>query len=260
MYAMLASHYKGQLPDHYFIEPKIDGVRVHIFANAKKGEVEFLSRNMNEFKSLNYLKPAVLSLIANTIGDIILDGEVVAGTVQQTIASVFSENRGLVAKIYLFDVIKPDITLLERRMWMQNHLLFNNDIQLIPVFNKNGNVDETYKEARSLGYEGIVIKDTLSEYECGERSDAWQKLKPSKDVDLMVVGWKEGKVAETIGALQVVFNGKRCWVGSGFTEPQRRSLWEIRDELIGWIVEVQYQEITKAGAMRHPTFVRIRLD
>jgi DNA ligase-1 len=41
------------------------------------------------------------------------------------------------------------------------------------------------------GYEGIMIKDPDSKYEC-KRSTAWLKQKPFIEVSLAVTGYEEG--------------------------------------------------------------------
>ncbi len=49
-------------------------------------------------------------------------------------------------------------------------------------------------------------------------------------------------------------------VGSGFTEHDRKALWEIRETLIGQHVTVKYQDMTPKGVPRFPTYLRIRGD
>ena len=258
--AMLCSAYAGTPPDHYIVEPKIDGVRVIIRANSKTKQVAFFSRNGLKFTSLNWLKPAVLNLISKTRGDLILDGEVVSGTCQQTIADLFRKNhKAKAASIYLFDVIKDEVWKT-RRQWMVENLQFNDDIKLVLQSELNADIPSTYKKFRALGFEGAVIKDVESEYFGGEVSEAWQKMKEKDTYDLKIVGFREGKVLETLGSLEVSFKGKIYPVGAGFTASERAHLWATRDSLISKTVEVACQELTKSGAIRHPTFVRIRQD
>ena len=257
---VLCSTYEGQPPEHYVIEPKIDGVRICIEANYKMKEVAFYSRGGQEITSLNWLKESVLDLIKGTSGEIYLDGEAVSGTCQQTIASLFQERfEARAATIYLFDVIQDEQWHV-RRDWMRKNLRFNDDIKLVQESARNVDIKETYKEYRRLGFEGAVIKDVFSLYDGGERSPDWQKMKEKETFDLQIVGIKEGKVFETLGAFEVEFQKKIYPVGAGITAEQRRRFWKIRERLVGKTIEVACQELTASGAMRHPTFVRIRAD
>jgi DNA ligase-1 len=58
--------------------------------------------------------------------------------------------------------------------------------------------------------------------------------------------------------------GNLVKVGSGFSDNQREEYWNERNELIGNIVEIQYQEVTKnkngTKSLRFPVFVRFRDD
>jgi ATP-dependent DNA ligase len=56
----------------------------------------------------------------------------------------------------------------------------------------------------------------------------------------------------------IVENGiKLVRVGGGFTDAQRKEIWEARDTVIGSYLEVSFQHMTPAGSFRHP---RIRGD
>ena len=79
---------------------------------------------------------------------------------------------------------------------------------------------------------------------------------------LEVTGYYEGKDKFTgmLGGIIVDFNGVEVRVGGGYTEQQRKDLWEIRDQLLGRIAEVKYMELTNSNppSLRHPIFLRFR--
>jgi DNA ligase-1 len=126
---------------------------------------------------------------------------------------------------------------------------------------------EINAQAVAGGYEGIMIKDPEAPYEC-KRSAAWIKLKPFIEVSLEVVDVEEG-TGRNIGRLgaivcQGVDDGKtiRVNVGSGFSDSDRDVYWDSRDSLLGQIVEVRADAITRnqdgTYSLRFPRFLRFR--
>jgi DNA ligase-1 len=125
------------------------------------------------------------------------------------------------------------------------------------------------QEAVDGGYEGIMIKDLEAVYEC-KRSVAWLKLKPFIEVSLTVVAVEEGtgRNVGKLGALicEGVDDGKliKVNVGSGFTDSDRDSYWQGRENIIGHTVEVRADAATKSQdsedtwSLRFPRFLRFR--
>lgn len=134
-----------------------------------------------------------------------------------------------------------------------------------------------YYTARAAGQEGLIIKLADGKWTTKRTSD-WQKIKACETTDLPIVGAFEGTGDKTgtLGGLIVDRDGVQVRVGSGFTDALSDVLWEmfLRDlsrsqsgitdveefELIGSLVELQYQEVTPDGSLRHPVFVRLRKD
>jgi len=111
------------------------------------------------------------------------------------------------------------------------------------------------------GYEGVMIKDLDAPYKFG-RGPEVMKLKAFHDVDLAVVGFKEGtgRHEEKLGSVLVNYNNVEVNVGSGFSDEMRDEVWENKDKYLGLIAEVRYQEVTPDGSLRFPTFVCWRFD
>ena len=119
------------------------------------------------------------------------------------------------------------------------------------------------------GFEGIMIKDRNASYEC-KRSHFMLKAKPFIEVSLEVVDTEEGtgRNEGKLGAL--ICEGKddgkfiKVNVGSGLTDDNRDEFWVNKDKLIGQIVEVRADAITKnqdtenEWSLRFPRFLRFR--
>lgn len=105
------------------------------------------------------------------------------------------------------------------------------------------------------GGEGLMLHRQNSFYH-GGRSDDLLKVKPFEDAEAIVIGYKPGKGKNTglMGAIKVrMDNGKEFYIGSGFTQQQRKN-----PPLIGSLVTYRYQGFTQAGIPRFAVFVRQR--
>ena len=131
------------------------------------------------------------------------------------------------------------------------------------------------------GYEGAMLRDPNSFYKQGRhtlKSQALMKLKKFFDDEAIIIGFEEkmhngnekttdergyskrshkqeGMIsANTLGALVVKWRDVEFKVGSGYTDKQRKELWENRESLLGKLVTFKYQELSKYGVPRFPIF------
>jgi bifunctional non-homologous end joining protein LigD len=145
--------------------------------------------------------------------------------------------------------------------------------------------------SRERGLEGIVAKRLDSAYLPGLRSKAWLKVKNVRAQEIVIGGWIPGKGRreDMIGALLAGYqehrDGERALryagrVGTGFTEADLRRLAELLEPLRvdespfagrqppreaefvepRLVAEVEFNEWTAAGTMRHPSFKGLRDD
>jgi len=138
---------------------------------------------------------------------------------------------------------------------------------------KNDFVDNIMREEK----EGVVFKDLSSGYEFGGRSGSWVKYKKHDDDTFVVYGLERGsgKNSDKMGSLLIgeykdgmfIERGK---VGTGFTDEERRRIWEKYGSQAGdkiilpegkrFGIDVRFMETDSRGGLRHPRAEKIRED
>ena len=129
--------------------------------------------------------------------------------------------------------------------------------------NDHSNIWTCLDKAEGNDWEGIMVNlDTP--YEC-KRSKNLIKVKKFYTYDLEVVDVEEGdgRNKGTLGALVVKYKNNTVNVGSGFTDGERKTLWENREDIIGRVIEVKFKEITKdkktgLESLQFPVFCGLR--
>ena len=255
--AMLARPYKGIVPESYAVEPKIDGVRVIVEVCRESLAVAMKTRNGNPLNSLAHLGDW-FAHIASKHGVYTFDCEAVTSAdFYNSVGAIRSEDPASDARLWLLDLPDDVGTYSERRALMAR-FEYTNVIELVPSFFGVSPTD-AFRRFVSQGFEGAMIKDTASPYSQGKRSNAWLKVKAVDSEDCPIVSVHEGKgrLAGTMGHVVVEHGTRLVRVGGGFTDEQRRQIWENRDTVIGSWLEVSFQNMTPEGSFRHP---RIRGD
>lgn len=282
-----SANHESKVCGEKMVEVKLDGVRV-ITIVYPNGQVDQFSRNGKELVNFPHIKEQLAAVAGTFDVPTVLDGEVMSSSFQDLMKQVHrkSDVQSTDAVLNLFDIITlsdfqkgvhrvpqllrsttlkewyeplaeqlPSITVLEH--------------ELVNISTEEGN--KRFKEINQLaidgGYEGIMIKEINAPYEC-KRTVNWLKLKPFIEVSLEVRDVEEG-TGRNIGRLgavvchgvddsrEIVVN-----VGSGFTDSDRDLYWNSRDELLGQIVEVRADAVTRnqdgTYSLRFPRFLRFR--
>lgn len=256
--AMLAKPYKGILPESFACEPKIDGVRVIVEVCRETHAVAFKTRNGNPLPAIQHLGPW-FSDLACQHGVYTFDCEAVSGTdFFDGVGNLRSQERDDSASLWLLDLPDDVGTYAARRELMAKFVLPVGTITLVPSF-FNLSPNDAFRRFVSQGFEGAMVKDVTAPYSQGKRSNAWLKVKAVDSEDCAIVSVHEGKgrLAGTMGHVVVEHGNRLVRVGGGFTDEQRRQIWENRDTVIGSWLEVSFQNMTPEGSFRHP---RVRGD
>ena len=263
------------------VEYKYDGVRV--IAIVKNGKATLYSRNGKIFNNFPHIES---SLSKKQFNNLVFDGEVMSDDFQALMKQVYRKSGAETddAFLALFDMLplkefnagKSKLNSLDRRNELNNLSKdFDNVIKLVNFAVINFDNDEGQnqfavmnKEALEKGFEGLMIKPCDNFYEC-KRSHAWLKIKPFIEVTLKIINIQEGtgKHEGKLGAFQVEGedDGKffSLSVGSGLTDDDREKFWSLKDKLIGRLIEIRADAITKSiegefYSLRFPRFKNFR--
>ena len=271
------------------IEIKLDGVRV--LTVIKDGKVEMFSRNGKQFHNFGHIIAEIEAVLKDKPApyDLVLDGEVMSANFQDLMKQVHRKSGGVAkdAVLHLFDMIpldkflegKYEVEQSKRSQYVWHWVDANKDAlehvqaldwEDVDLSSPEGQdrFVELNKAAVDGGYEGVMIKDQKAVYEC-KRSHAWLKAKPFIEVTLKVVAVEEGTGRNEGRLGAIIVEGEddgytyhlNC--GSGFTDDQRDQFWTNRDNVVGSLVEIRADAITKSQdsdtySLRFPRFKTFR--
>ncbi|HMW16323.1 MAG TPA: DNA ligase [Accumulibacter sp.] len=114
-------------------------------------------------------------------------------------------------------------------------------------------LDDKLRQIVREGGEGLMLHRADAPYTTG-RSDALLKLKPWRDGEATVLGYRpgRGKFSGLVGALHVrTSDGADLFLGSGLSDADRR-----RPPPIGSTVSYRYRELTARGRPRFASYHR----
>lgn len=274
---MLASKFDFEKPPtgNMFITEKLDGMRIWAMID-DIGNIELYTRQGKLVEGCIQVENAISELGLNNV---ILDGELLAtncsyeNVYKETIKRARNKNEvktGLA--FHVFDIItmeeyqnKMGTRRYSERRKIVDTLQENEFVKIVPMLYQGNDIDEVLKlldKYRAAGAEGLMCNiDKVYEF---KRSKGCLKLKVMQTMDLKIIDYIEGtgKYVNMLGALVVDFKGNSVGIGTGFSDEDRKYIWDNRDKLLGRVVELRYFEITKdkngIESLRFPSFVCIR--
>jgi len=284
-----SANHESKVTGKKLVEVKLDGVRVITVVHTD-GRVDQFSRNGKELVNFEHIKEQISAVVKKNPPpfDLILDGEVMSSSFQDLMKQVHrkSDVKANDADLYLFDFcpladfelgVSSYPQVVRSKMvstWVDDNQAMLPNVKY--VSNEEVDLDteegqvrfkEINQKAVAGGYEGIMIKEPHSPYEC-KRTVNWLKLKPFIEVSLTVVATEEGtgRNVGKLGALvcEGVDDGKsiKVNVGSGFSDSDRDNYWAGRDSVVGTVVEVRADAITQnqdgTYSLRFPRFLKFR--
>ena len=266
---------RKRMSDWVYIEPKLDGIRC--LAIVEKGEAKLFTRAGKLITNFDDTVGRELLLA----GDGCYDGEIMSKDFTELMRQVYRKEDKDVSDVYfaIFDYLtleewkekKGKYTLKDRKKYLQRQfgtvyakekLKYLKLVRFEPELQPSDKVlKESHDRWVAQGYEGIMVKDTDSFYSFG-RDWSVMKYKAFFDADVPIIGLKEGtgKHQGKLGSFLVDYKGVEVNVGSGLNDELREQIWKDKNNHIGRIIEVRYQEETPDGSLRFPTFVCFRND
>jgi DNA ligase-1 len=287
---MLAKNYEASRVESWketYVEPKLDGVRVIVTVKPKEAP-RYFTRNGRELGMFTHLDPSVLKLCARlkknaalTYGKgICLDTEAVGVTFGDVSGAIHTKGTvALTCRLHIFHVMPLEFF---KRGYDANTQLVRHQ-QLADAMEKSvikglsmskpmrvldhAQVMKAHREFRRIDpdtgkpkYEGSMVKNLHVAW-VAKRSWAWMKVKEEITADVLVTGIKEGtgKYVGMVGSLLCDYKGRKIRA-SGMNDELREAWFKKPKSIVGKMIEVEAQEETDAGSLRHPRFIRIRDD
>lgn len=280
--------------DGWLHELKLDGYRILTVADGER--TTLFSRNKKRWTE----KLPSLARDAEALGRrLVLDGEAVIlddRGLPSFEALVEGIHHGRESEVVLlaFDLLWLDgwdlkeVPLEERKRVLRQTVAEASTPRLRYLDHVVGQGAQVFQAACESGAEGIVSK-RRDAHHSARRGASWRKLKCTARQELLVVGWTSpSNPKDHFGSLvlAVYDEGKLRYagrVGTGFSREERRSLYEQLearqrstpplDEVPkepslrrahwsepGLVAEIELGAWTKAGHVRHPSFIALRED
>jgi ATP-dependent DNA ligase len=259
----------------YWLEPKLDGIRVQIVA--RNGEVHVYSRSGQVYDGRLPEIEAALTLM-----DVVLDGEVVwfdpetdqpdfhkgSGLFRREDSARSQQYEGLltVMAFDLLEVAGQDVRKMpiETRRGLLAQLVEGLGVATLRLVEQGEATPERQTEFIARYREGVVLKKKGSTYVAG-RAPTWLKIKVVADADVVITGFERGngKYANTLGCVVfgqfrngVLTNRGTC---SGMSDAERDHIWTHQDEYLGQVLVIRHMGSDGEG-FRHPQYDHLRGD
>ncbi len=295
-----AHHVVEHFGKEVYAEFKYDGIRAQI--HKLNNEVRIYSRRLED---VTEFFPEVRERAEKSVHNFIIDGEIVPFRDSKPLSFQWLQKRlrrlsGLAeimkdvpVEYFAFDILlfndketymlplKERVSILERAIEGTGLKLAKRE-----KVREEGEIERLFELSKSLGYEGLVLKDPDTPYSLGKRGADWLKLKKELDtIDAVIVAaeYGHGKRAGLLSDYTFAVRSKNGFVVvgkaySGLTDREIEEMTErlnqITTEDLGFIkkvkpeivLEIAFDSVQKSNrhdsgfALRFPRIKRIRYD
>ena len=288
---MLASKYEGKLKEDVSMSLKLDGIRMSLVTI--NGETKALSRQGKEITGIDYIIKEYKELGLNNY---FVDGEIIRINYNQLpsdenfrlttqIVNSKSENKqGLEFIVFDMTPIEDYINHFSKLNYGERLVMMMNTIgdkgkyiSLVKKYGITNNVEEINEmldRVVSRGCEGLMLNNINGTYEFGKRPKSIMKVKKFSEADVYCydIFEGEGRLKGTLGGIKCkfIYKNQVCEVevGSGFSDTQRKLIFENSELIKNKVVAIKFFEVSKNAttnnySLRFPTFIdmeHIRVD
>lgn len=275
---MLASNNQLEFNKKYYIEPKLDGIR--LLLKKDKNGYSCWTRSgllLNAERLIALLPTKDQQIYRNLKDEFIIDGElwVPDSTAGEGFKKImpFIKSKKMVdipkVRYHCFDVLSyKGIETLNLSYIKRRKILESLGITKVKNALVSGSLVEFILDRLKFKtIEGLIVKDPFSVYQPNKRSKSWIKLKPNYDtIDVLVTGYQKGtgKYKDLYSSFDIAVSSSQGFkhlgqVGSGFTEKDLKIINEkiIKKEKI--IIQIRAEAFTGI-ALRFPRFINFRED
>ena len=270
------------------VQEKLDGMRALLFSEERE-KYTFRSRKGLPIDDLNNFEAIRREMATGWVmdGELIVfdkDGKVLPrktgnGILNKAIRGTISEEEASRIGFIVFDVVPIDtfkgksefLGTQERYEMLESLVNRINSPKLLlaksTMVNNEDHIIRIFNELTESGMEGVVVKNTAQPFEL-KRSKGWMKMKMEDEMELVICEVVEGlgKHQGRLGTLKCEDSSGRLTVGigGGYSDAIREELWAMKDQLIGQIITVKYNEVISKSdgsiSLFLPRFLEHRLD
>ena len=223
-----------------------------------------------------------------------MDGELVVGDIyakdvfQKTTSGVMSAEGTPDVKFYVFDICnRPEETFTARRFILYNklkNLPFDSNVMMLQQHYVETLYDlqQYLEDERIKGGEGLICRNPDGKYKYGRSTPKEQlsvKLKFFVREEFEVIGFEErmhnaneAKTNElgyterssckenlipmnTLGSLVLKYGDSEFRVGTGFSDAQRKEIWNNKESYLGKLASIRYMSVGQAVLPRVPSWL-----
>lgn len=269
----------------YIFEPKLDGIRVLCYVSARG--IRVITRNgidiTHQFPEFTFRNKIQAT-------SCVLDGEIVAYDKKGHPDFNLLQNRatsGVDATLVVFDILQKNgkelvkLPLLERKAILEETVRNGNGLEII-AYSDDGK--KLWNVAKKYHLEGVIAKQADEQYYPGKRVSHWIKIKFTKELECVIIGFTQEKRYVSSLALGLYKQGKLYYVGkvgTGFSQEDVSELYEkfrtiivdtsmatnaaTAPKSIIWIkpkyvANIKYLMMTRDKRLRAPVYLHLRND
>lgn len=281
-----SDRHKFRVPLEYpvIVQPKVDEIRVRVFAHVATRRVLYLSYANKPLFNLGFADSMFLSLATEFTIQHFDCGFLCNGNFDDSRSFVRSSKnfperlRNASKQFILYDIPESDAEYSDRLKLIEDVVKCaqrdSGYLVRLPHWtaHTSGEVEHIYENLRSMRYEGAMVKTLRHKYQIGKRSQDWLKMKPEDTCDGKIIGVVEAVATVDNPATGVLVGDPLGRVGSvivrmedgsearphGIPHELGRTMLRASELYIGEWCEFAFMERDTQGGYRHPVFRRLR--